>query len=154
LIAGLALGVLVVEAASKSGALITAQFAAEQGRDVLAVPGNIFSQRSKGTHRLIKDGATLVTCVDDILETLNLQSAFEQQQLAAVVPDTPEETALLRLVEVEPRHIDEIARESTLTQPVVSATLAMLELKGLVRHVGGMQYVLVREETLPYQIEE
>jgi DNA processing protein len=154
LIAGLALGVLVIEAAAKSGALITAQFAAEQGRDVFAVPGNIFSQRSEGTHRLIRDGATLVTCVDDILEALNLQSAYEQQELVAVVPDTPEEKALLHLVEAEPRHIDEIARESTLPQPVVSATLAMLELKGLVRHVGGMQYILVREEAVPYQIEE
>ncbi|HEY0737990.1 MAG TPA: DNA-processing protein DprA, partial [Herpetosiphonaceae bacterium] len=79
LIAGLSLGVLVIEAAAKSGALITAQFAAEQGRDVFAVPGNIFSQRSEGTHRLIKDGATLVSSVDDILEVLNLQAAYEQQ---------------------------------------------------------------------------
>ncbi|HEX6291525.1 MAG TPA: DNA-processing protein DprA [Herpetosiphonaceae bacterium] len=151
LIAGLALGVLVVEAASRSGALITAQFAVEQGREVLAVPGNIFSQRSEGTHRLIKDGATLATCVDDILEALNLQSAYEQQTIAAAMPETPEERALLRLVEAEPRHIDVIARESALPQPVVSATLTLLELKGVVRQVGGMHYVLVREEPEPYQ---
>jgi DNA processing protein len=153
LIAGLSLGVLVVEAAAKSGALITAQFALEQGRDVFAVPGNIFSQRSEGTHRLIKDGATLVTGVDDILEALNLHMAYEQQTVAAALPETPEEIALLRLVEAEPRHIDLIARESALPQPLVSSTLAMLELKGLVRHVGGMQYVLIREESAGYSVD-
>ncbi|HEY0605457.1 MAG TPA: DNA-processing protein DprA, partial [Herpetosiphonaceae bacterium] len=153
LIAGLSLGVLVVEAAAKSGALITAQFAAEQGRDVFAVPGNIFSQRSEGTHRLIKDGATLVSGVDDILEVLNLQAAYEQQSIAALLPETPEEIALLRLVEAEPRHIDLIARESTLPQPVVSSTLAMLELKGLVRQVGGMHYALIREADAAYCVD-
>ncbi len=153
LIAGLALGVLVVEAATKSGALITAQFAVEQGRDVFAVPGNIFSLRSQGTHQLIKDGATLVTSADDVLEALNLQLAFEQQTIAAVLPETPEEIALLRVVEAEPRHIDLLTRESALPPPVVSSTLAMLELKGLVRQVGGMQYVLVREEVAPYCVE-
>lgn len=153
LIAGLSLGVLVVEAAAKSGALITAQFATEQGRDVFAVPGNIFSQRSEGTHRLIKDGATLVSSVEDILEVLNLQAAYEQQSIAAILPETPEEIALLRLVETEPRHIDLIARESTLPQPVVSSTLAMLELKGLVRQVSGMQYVLIREADAAYSVD-
>jgi DNA processing protein len=153
LISGLALGVLVVEAAPKSGALITAQFAAEQGREVLAVPGNIFSARSEGVHRLIRDGATLVACVDDILEALNLQSAVVQQEIAAALPETAEEAALLRLIEAEPRHIDAISRESALGLPVVSATLAMLELKGLVRQVGGMHYVLARETQAVYRIE-
>lgn len=153
LISGLSLGVLVVEAAAKSGALITAQFAAEQGRDVFALPGSIFSPRSEGTHCLIRDGATLVTCVDDILEALNLQSAVVQQEITAVLPETPEEVALLRLIEAEPRHIDAISRESALGLPVVSATLAMLELKGLVRQVGGMQYVLARETPATYRID-
>ncbi len=152
LISGLALGVLVVEAATKSGALITAQFAAEQGRDVFAIPGNIFSPRSEGTHRLIKDGATLVTCVDDILDALNLQSAVVQQEMTALLPDTPTEAALLALVEDEPRHIDELRRESGLGMADVSATLAVLELKGLVRQVGGMQYVLARENPHPYRV--
>lgn len=153
LISGLALGVLVVEAAPKSGALITAQFAGEQGRDVFAVPGSIFSPRSEGTHRLLRDGATLVACVDDILDTLNLQSAVVQQEMTAIMPDTPTETALLALVEDEPRHIDEIRRESGLAMPDVSATMALLELKGLVRQVGGMQYVLARESRVVYRIE-
>jgi DNA processing protein len=144
IISGLALGVLVVEAAARSGALITVNFALEQGRDVFAVPGSIFSPRSEGPHRLIRDGATIVTRAEDILDALNLQNAVEQQSIAAVVPETPEEVALLRLIEAEPRHIDAISRDSALDHTVVSATLAMLELKGLVKQVGGMQYVLAR----------
>ncbi len=153
LISGLSLGVLVVEAAPKSGALITAQFAGEQGRDVFAVPGNIFSPRSEGTHRLIKDGASLVTCVDDILDALNLQSAVVQQEMSAIMPETPIEAALLALVEDEPRHIDELRFHSGLNTPEVSATLALLELKGLVRQVAGMHYVLARESGVTYHIE-
>ena len=82
-----------------------------------------------------------------------MQDAVEQQAIAAVVPETPEEVALLKLVEAEPRHIDAISRESALALPVVSATLAMLELKGLVKQVGGMQYVLAREERAPYRVD-
>ncbi len=152
LISGLALGVLVVEAAPKSGALITAQFAGEQGREVFAIPGNIFSPRSEGTHRLIKDGACLVTSVDDILDALNLQTAVVQQEMTAIMPATPIEAALLALVEDEPQHIDELRRESGLGIADVSATMALLELKGLVRQVGGMQYVLARETSVPYRV--
>ncbi|WP_276522330.1 DNA-processing protein DprA [Kallotenue papyrolyticum] len=154
LISGLALGVLVVEAAPKSGALITTQFAAEQGRDVFAVPGSIFSPRSAGPHALIREGATLVTCAEDILSALNLQAAVAQQELAAVAPATPAEALLLRLIEDEPRHIDEIGRQSGLPQADVAATMALLELKGLVRHVGGMRYVLLREASAAYRVDE
>lgn len=154
LISGLSLGVLVVEAASRSGALITADFALEQGRDVFAVPGNIFSLRSGGTHDLIRNGALLVRNADDVLEALNLQSATVQQEVVAAVPDTAEEAALLRLVEHEPCHIDAIQRQSDLPMPVVSATMALLELKGLVRQTQGMQYVLARETAAPYVVNE
>ena len=153
IVSGLALGVLVVEAPTRSGALITVNFALEQGRDVFAVPGSIFSPRSEGTHHLIRDGAMLVTRAEDILEALNMQHAVEQQAIAAVVPETAEEITLLRLVEAEPRHIDAISRDSTLDHTTVSATLAMLELKGLVKQVGGMQYVLAREERAPYRVD-
>lgn len=153
IISGLSLGVLVVEAAERSGALITVDFALEQGRDVFAVPGSIFSPRSVGCHRLLRDGATIVTGAEDVLEALNLQDAVEQQAVAAAVPETAEEVALLRLIEAEPRHIDAISRESALSLPVVSATLAMLELKGLVKQVGGMQYVLARESSAPYRVD-
>lgn len=154
LISGLSLGVLVVEAASRSGALITADFALEQGRDVFAVPGNVFSLRSGGTHDLIRNGALLVRNADDVLEALNLQAAAVQQEIVAAVPDTAEEAALLRLVEHEPRHIDVLQRQSDLPMPVVSATMALLELKGLVRQTQGMQYVLARETEAPYVVHE
>jgi DNA processing protein len=85
-----------------------------------------------------------VTRADEILDALNMQNVAEQQAVSAMMPETAEEIALLRLVEAEPRHIDAISRDSTLAPPVVSATLAMLELKGLVKQVGGMQYVLAR----------
>lgn len=152
LISGLALGVLVVEATAKSGALITANFATEQGRDVFAVPGSIFSPRSEGPNRLIRDGAALVMSVDDILDALNLQSVAVQQEIAAVMPETPDETALFALIEDEPCHIDELRRQSGLSMPTVSATMTVLELKGLVRQVGGMHYVLARETPATYHV--
>ncbi len=154
LISGLSLGVLVVEAAQKSGALITADFALEQGRDVFAVPGSIFSVRSGGTNQLIRNGALLVRSADDILEALNLQSVAVQQEVSAAIPETAEELALLQLVEDEPRHIDEIQRDSRLSMPCVSATMALLELKGLVRQTQGMHYVLVRESAAAYLVEQ
>lgn len=153
LISGLSLGVLVVEAAPKSGALITADFALEQGRDVFAVPGSVFSQRSDGTNQLIRNGALLVRHADDVLEALNLQSAAVQQEVAAVIPESDEEATLLRLVEDEPRHIDEIQRDSRLPMPTVSATMALLELKGYVRQTQGMHYVLVRETLAAFRME-
>jgi DNA processing protein len=153
LISGLSLGVLVVEAAPKSGALITTSFALEQGREVFAVPGNIFSPRSEGVHHLIRDGATLVTCVEHILEALQLQSAVAHQEVAAALPETKEEADLLAMVEDEPCHIDAIQRRSGMSMQTVSATLTVLELKGLVRQTGGMHYVLAREAFAAYCVE-
>lgn len=154
LISGMALGVLVVEAALKSGALITAQFAAEQGRDVFAVPGSIFSPRSEGAHRLIRDGALLAAGVDDILAALDLQTAAVQHEFEAIMPDTPDERALLALVEDEPRHIDDLRRQSGMQAATVSATMTLLELKGLVRQVSGMHYVLARETRAVYSVND
>ncbi|MBA3943196.1 MAG: DNA-protecting protein DprA [Herpetosiphonaceae bacterium] len=150
LISGLALGVMVVEAAAKSGALITVDFALEQNRDVFAVPGSIFSPRSDGTNGLIRKGALLVTSAQDVLEALNMLDTATHQEVAGAVPDTPEEAAVLQLVEAEPRHIDAIGRDSTLSPSEVSATLSLLELKGLVKQVGAMQYVLAREQRASY----
>lgn len=145
IMSGLSLGVLVVEADEGSGALITAGLAAEQGRDVFAVPGNIFSPTSRGTHRLIQDGAKLVESAQDILEELNLNLVAQRPAPAQLPLPEPNEAQLLRLLSHEPTHIDEVRRQAGLPIATVSSTLAMLELKGLVRQVGAMNYVLTRE---------
>ena len=141
-ISGLARGTLVVEAGERSGALITVEFALEQGREVFAVPGPIFNPKSAGCNRLIRNGATLVTCANDMLEGMNWTTATAQQEARQVLPDDPTEAAILTLIDYSPRHIDEISRASQHAPPTVSATLAMLELKGYIRQAGVMQYVL------------
>jgi DNA processing protein len=143
IISGLSLGVVVVEAGQRSGALITGDFAAEQGRDVLAVPGSIFSATSRGCHDLIAQGARLVRGVEDILEELDLGRAVEQQEARRIVPESEVEATVLGLLSAEPQHIDELGQTAGLPIAVVSSTLTLMELKGLVRHVGGMQYVRV-----------
>jgi DNA processing protein len=150
LISGLTLGTLVVEAGEKSGALITVDYALEQGRDVFAVPGQIFSPKSAGTNRLIRDGAGLVTCAQDILAALNLGAAAAQQEVQVALPEDPTEAALLDLLSYEPQHVDELRRQIDLPITVVSATLAIMELKGMVRQAGAMQYVRAREERATY----
>ncbi len=124
--------------------------ALEQGRDVFAVPGPIFSPKSAGPNQLIRDGAGLVTCGQDILEALNLSAMAIQQEVVAALPDDPTEAALLELVSYEALHIDELRRQSDMSITVVSSTLAIMELKGLVRQAGPMQYVRAREERAEY----
>jgi DNA processing protein len=141
IISGMTSGTLVVEADQKSGALITAAFAAEQGRDVLAVPGSIFSPLSKGTNNLIRDGATPVTCAEDVLAELGDSRLPRQLSVADIVPMDDTERALIEAIGLEPIHIDEVARAASLPMSLVSAALAMMELKGLVRATGGMFYV-------------
>ena len=153
IISGLSLGTLVVEAGVKSGALITVRYALEQGRDVFAIPGPIFSPLSAGPNQLIRDGAGLVTQAQDILEALNLSTAAIQQEVQATFPDDPTEAALFELVGYTPQHIDELRRQSDLPIPLVSSTLAMLELKGLIRQSGAMQYVRARETRAEYRVE-
>ena len=144
IISGLSLGVLVAEGAEDSGSMITADYALEQGRDVFAVPGSIFATRSQGTNRLIQQGAKMVTSVQDILEELNLVQASQQMEVRSFIPDTPAEAALLEQLSSEPRHMDEIVRATGLPTSEVSATLAMMELKGMVRQVASMTYIIAR----------
>jgi DNA processing protein len=140
-IAGLCLGVVIVEGDVTSGARFTADFAGEQGREVFAVPGNIFSARSALPHRLLQDGAKLVTNADDILSELNLALVPQQMEMREVLPADPTEAALLGVLSAEPRHIDEIVRATGLPISVVSSNLTMMELKGMVRRAGGMSFV-------------
>lgn len=140
-ISGLTSGTLVVEAGERSGALITAAFAAEHGRDVFAVPGSIFSPMSKGTNALIRDGATPVTSSEDVLAELQPARIPRQLTVQDILPLDETERALISILGAEPTHIDEIARAASLPMSAVSAGLAMMELKGLVRQTGGMNYV-------------
>lgn len=140
IISGLARGVVVVEADEDSGALITTDFAAEQGRDVFAVPGNLNQRGSRGTNKLIQQGAKLVLSVTDILEELNLAQAVERQAVQAALPLDDLEQQVLEQLTAGPAHVDELCAQ--LSRPVaqVSSALALMELKGLVRALGGMSY--------------
>lgn len=154
IISGLSLGVIVVEAGEKSGALITTDFALEQDREVFAVPGNANSPASKGPNRLIQQGAKLITSVDDVLEELNLRMVAEYTAVQLALPETSEEIALYTHLSAQPIHVDELSRETGLPTHTVSSTLTMMELKGMVNQVGGMNYILSREPDPVYEITE
>ena len=153
LMSGLSLGVLVVEAGDTSGALITAHLALEQNREVFAIPGSILSPASRGTNHLIQEGAKLVRDFTDILEELNLTAVAEQLEMKEIIPSSDTEALLLKKLGAEPIHIDEVCHASGLTVSIVSSTLAMMELKGLVKQVGAMNYALCREAREKYIVE-
>ena len=154
IISGLSLGTVVVEARLRSGALITASFATEQGREVFAIPGPLNNETSKGTNRLIKNGAKLVQTVDDILEEINVSQLKEikkktkkpekEKQISSVnVELTKEEQELLKYVDYEPKNVEEIIKNSKLKANIVERTLMMLEIKGLVTQIPGHRFRLV-----------
>jgi DNA processing protein len=153
IISGLSRGVIVVEAGEQSGALITADFAAEQGREVFAVPGGIFQRGSRGTNRLIQDGAQPVLSANDVLEVLNMTTVAEHVEAQMLLPTDATEAVLLEQLSDDPAHVDEVGRASGLPIATVSSTLALMELKGLVRQVGGMKYVRAREAGPLYRMD-
>jgi len=145
-ISGLALGVLVVEAAQNSGALITADFALEQGRDVFALPGKVDSYTSFGTNDLIKQGAKLVSCCEDIFEELNLNIPGKYRiEYGQPVHNNNilegKEGFLCRLLSAVPSSIDDIAEKSGMNIPNISNILFHLEIKKMVRQLPGKQFV-------------
>jgi DNA processing protein len=144
IISGLALGVVIVEADRKSGAMITADFAADQGREVFAVPGSVLSPMSAGCNALIKDGARLVTDVDDILADLRLEIRREQhatQRALPTLPGVPGADVLLGALSAEPCHIDDLCRACGLPISDVNGLLVQLQLTGAVRPAGPQLYV-------------
>ncbi|MEW6003255.1 MAG: DNA-processing protein DprA [Nitrospirota bacterium] len=143
LISGLSLGVLVIEATSDSGSLITAAHALEQNREVFAVPGNITSPTSEGTNELIRRGAILTRKADDIVEDLSpILKGFIRSREKTRIEITGEEKNLCDLLSGEPKHIDIISRESGLPASKVLGILLGLELKGAVRQTSGKRFSL------------
>jgi DNA processing protein len=150
LISGLSLGVVVTEAPERSGALITANCAADQGRHVFAVPGSFNSEFSRGAHALLRDGARLVESVEDILDELQLAApvgaavadAAEQQPPAAGLAG--DEQSIFGALSLQQKHVDEIIQECRIPSSRASAGLLMLELKGFVRRLPGNMFMRVR----------
>jgi DNA processing protein len=140
IISGISKAVLVVEGERKSGTLLTASSAAEQGRTVFAVPGQITSPTSGAPHFLIINGAKMVTEVSDIIEELDLQLKVDKSAVEAIMPQTPEEEKIVTMLSGEEMHMDELARTIGVAVAEISARLTIMELKGIVKNLGGGIY--------------
>lgn len=147
LISAMSMGVLVCQCPSASGALITASYAAEQGKDVYAVPGNVDVELNKGCHGLIKDGAKLVESAEDILNELGLgqKEEVEQRKQMSLPLESLNETEqkIVTLLTLDPMQVDEIISKCGLSASQVSGTLTILEMRNVVRRVPGNAYVRV-----------
>ncbi|MDD5066957.1 MAG: DNA-processing protein DprA [bacterium] len=149
IISGLSAGTVVVEAGSRSGALITASYALEQGREVFAVPGPVTSRMSEGTNRLIKDGARLIQNVNDILEEFHLPAVSVQAVASRKPPSSEkkdvlntEEKVILKHIDVEPVGVDEIYYKTKIRINQLEQSLMMLEIKGFIEQVPGHKFRL------------
>jgi DNA processing protein len=141
LISGLSRGIVVVEAPERSGALITADFAADQGRDVFVVPGSVLAATSDGANRLLRDGARPVRNAADVLEDLGIDPQGRPVAVQRMLPAMDDnERRVLAALSTEPQHVDDVAVISGLPVSVVSAGLVMLELKGAARNAGALHY--------------
>jgi len=149
IISGLSLGTLVVEAAAKSGSISTAMHALDQGREVFAIPGSIRNPMSVGCHRLIKQGATLVDGIEDILEQLPCPAEIPNLVEPTIAPESSrhdeilnrDEQCLLGACEFDPVTFDELVERTGLTTSVVSSILSALEVKGMIQSSAGNSYV-------------
>jgi DNA processing protein len=144
IISGLSLGVLVIEAKEKSGSLITANYAISQGKNLFAVPGPIFSLNSKGPNQLIKNGAKLVEGPEDVISGLGLVGLFSLKQKSKkdIETENKEEWLVFGTLKEEPLHIDKIIEKTNLSASVVATTLALMEISGKIRSLGGNIYAV------------
>ncbi len=140
LISGLSKAVIVVEGRIKSGTFYTVNAAATQGRPVFAVPGPITSPASEAPNYLIQNGAKLITTTKDVMEELNMQMIVDRNVVEKVMPEGPDEANLLKILDVEPLHLDELVRISGQKTGEVSGRLTIMEMKGMVRNMGGSVY--------------
>lgn len=143
LMAGLTLGTLVIEAANGSGSLITANLALEFNREVFSVPGPVFSESSEGANQLIKSGAKMATSVRDVLEELQLEKRSEIKKAREIIPGSPEEEIVLKNLSGDPVHIDKLAKLTKLKPAAVASTLVMMEMKGMIKNIGGQNYIVI-----------
>jgi DNA processing protein len=144
IIAGLSVASLIIEAPESSGALITAQYALEFNRDVMAIPGNIYNVNAEGVNNLIKLGAKLITSANDVLEALNLKQATNFIENKKISPDNEEEEIILNIISREPVHINEIIKNSGFDTAKINSILILMEMKGKVKNLGNMMYVVGR----------
>jgi DNA processing protein len=151
IISGLSLATVVVEAGDSSGALITSTFAVNQGREVFAAPGGFYAIKSKGTNRLIRDGARPLLDFNDILEVLHLENVRDYHLAQKNVPTDPVQSSIFEILTKDAMYIDEILEKSGLSIDKVSAALTMMELKGMVRQTAPMTYFAIKDEKVDYK---
>jgi DNA processing protein len=132
--------VVVIEGRMKSGTFYTVNAAASQNRPVFAVPGPITSPASVGPNYLIQNGAKPITSARDVLDELHLQLKVDPEAVEKVMPGSPVEFKIIKFLDCEPLHLDELVRISGIPTPEVSARLTIMEMKGLVRNLGGGIY--------------
>jgi len=141
LIAGSCFATLVIEAAQKSGALITARYALDENREVMAVPGPIYNESSEGANDLLKSGAKLITSGHDILNSLNLDILKIQQDNKNLLNSNCDDIKIIEALQLGPSYINDIAKSTGLDMNVINSRLVIMEMKGLVKNIGNMQYI-------------
>ncbi|MFC1598841.1 DNA-processing protein DprA [Patescibacteria group bacterium] len=143
IIAGLTLGTIVLEAGQRSGALITAYLALENNREVFAVPGPLTSPTSIGTHKLIQQGAKLITGYEDILQELNLPEQTLFKNDPKILPENKEQELILANLNLQPTHIDQLIKNTNLPPQIINSQLSLMEMNGMIKNLGSQNYIIL-----------